>query len=107
MALLGLSSTDKIQKSHRNWVEESLRTATSRSESKWTESIAVGSAGFVERVKREFGVRAKGRKITESDDGFQLKERRLAYSCNSIGKNERLSLQNLHFWNLYRGNQDG
>ena len=40
----------------------------------WSRSIAVGSRSFVERVKELLGFRAKGRRVAEGADGYQLRE---------------------------------
>ena len=45
------TSMDMLQRSHRVWVEESLRAAGSARDSKWSASIAVGSNRFVGIVK--------------------------------------------------------
>ncbi|MBW2164860.1 MAG: hypothetical protein JRG74_01805 [Deltaproteobacteria bacterium] len=36
-------------------------------ESKWSQSIAVGSKSFVEGIKEKLGIRAKGLKVGEKD----------------------------------------
>ena len=36
--------------------------------SKWTQSIAVGDKSFVKQIKKQLGIRSKGRKIIEDDD---------------------------------------
>ena len=48
------------------WVEEILKTKNYVRESKWSQSIAVGSKSFVEGIKEKLGIRAKGRKVGES-----------------------------------------
>jgi putative transposase len=48
-------------------------------ESKWTQSIAVGSKTFVEKIKEALGFRATGRKIIPADDTFELREEQVPY----------------------------
>jgi putative transposase len=60
MDLLGIASLDLLQRSHRNRVEESLRVERNSRDSKWSESIAVGSKGFVAMVKKQPGQRDGG-----------------------------------------------
>lgn len=48
-------------------------------ESRWTERIAIGSKPFVNRVKSVMGAMAKGRKIREGKDGFELRKETAAY----------------------------
>ena len=64
-------------------------------ESKWTQSIAVGDKPFVEQVKERLGIRAKGRKIHESGDGYQLSERQALY-----GDWHDADTENTFDWNL-------
>jgi len=54
-------------------------TDNSSRQNKWTESIAVGSESFVEKIKEALGFRAKGRKIICADDAFELSEEPAAY----------------------------
>jgi putative transposase len=63
MELLGISDSDQLSLSHRSWVEEALRIKERIRERRWSESIAVGTSFFVEKVKIEHGARGLGRKI--------------------------------------------
>jgi REP element-mobilizing transposase RayT len=91
MELLGFNSTEAMRESHKAWVEAGLTGNNSVRDSKWTESIAVGSKGFVDRVKDELGIRAKGREISETEHSSCLRESRSPYSSNFEGKNDGLS----------------
>jgi hypothetical protein len=44
-----------IFKTRLEWVEAGSRGHMARRDDRWSESIAVGSEGFVEQVKNEFG----------------------------------------------------
>ena len=96
---------DLLQRSYRNWVEESLRVERNSRDSKWTESIAVGSKGFVAMVKKQLGMRAKGRRIAGSVDECQLRETQSPYSTISGAENSLLSSHNLHYWGTYFSNR--
>jgi hypothetical protein len=41
---------------------------------KWTQSIAVGTQGFVEETKQKLGIRPKGRKVVETGEVYQLRK---------------------------------
>ena len=43
-------------------------------DSRWSESVAVGSIQFAERVKNAMGAIARGRCIRGIKDGFELRE---------------------------------
>jgi len=68
---IGLSELAEV---HRNWVETALREERLKRERRWTESVAVGSRGFVEQVKRQLGTRAHYRAIEADSDDFVLRE---------------------------------
>lgn len=80
MDLLGVTSVEALQRAHRTWVEEALARAEQVRESKWTESVAVGSRDFVETLKSKLGVRAKRRRFSGADDESTLREPQAAYS---------------------------
>jgi putative transposase len=49
---------------------EILKTKNYVRESKWSQSIAVGSKSFVEGIKEKLGIRAKGRKVGDRKDNL-------------------------------------
>ncbi len=51
-------------------------------ESKWSQSIAAGSKGFVEDINEKLGIRAKGRKVEGSRGLYHLREAQAAYNSN-------------------------
>lgn len=106
MELLGISSPEVLRESHRSWVEEALRGENHGRDSKWSQSIAVGSEEFVTRVQKRLGSKAKGRKPRASADGWQLREPGAAYSRISGAENDLLRSQNLHCWKLYSSETD-
>ena len=56
-----------------------IQTNNSDKENKWTQSIAVGSKSFVEKMKEVLGFRATGRKIICANDSFELREGQTSY----------------------------
>jgi REP element-mobilizing transposase RayT len=74
MDLLGIPSIEALQWAHRDRVERALARCEQVRESKWTESVAVGSADFVKAVKTKLGARARGRTIWGSDAESTLRE---------------------------------
>ena len=101
MDLLGMDSFENLREAHRNWVEDSLRDGRSARESKWTRSIAVGSESFVEEIKRELGAKAKGRRMLENEEGYELREAAASYRAVFAGENGALRPENTHFWDVY------
>lgn len=97
--LVGIDTYDAFRRSHRGWVEESLRNGDNARESKWTEGIAVGSKAFVERTKERLGISAKGRKVLEAKGGYQLREALSSYSHGFAPEIGPLRPQNTYTWN--------
>ena len=79
MGLVQIETHDELKQSHQQWVEEALKQSKIVRESKWTQSIAVGDKSFMEQIKERLEFRAKGRKIYERDDEYQLREGQTVY----------------------------
>ena len=70
--LLGAGSYDQLRRNHKGWVEEHSGDGAKERQDEWTGSIAVGSKCFIENVKVSLGLRAKGRDVIKSGEGYQL-----------------------------------
>jgi putative transposase len=80
-ALLSLKSVKELQKSQREWIGEAIERRRFEREPKWTESLAVGSENFVEKIKEQLDIRAKSRTIEKSDNEFILSEDDISYNA--------------------------
>jgi putative transposase len=78
--LAGFKDYASFTAAHRNWVRLTLEDIDVKRENKWTESIAVGSGPFIERIKTAMGAMAKGRSVKPSAGAFELRETQSAYS---------------------------
>lgn len=74
LALFGASDLKAFRQAYAGWVEQALREEAGRRDGKWSESLAVGSRAFTERVKTELGVSARYRRIEARSGGFALKD---------------------------------
>ena len=74
MDLLGFENYDDLKNAHYKWVDSAILPDNRNKENKWTQSIAVGSKAFVDKMKEALGFRAKSRKIIGADDTFELRE---------------------------------
>ena len=83
MDLLGIESYDELKDSQHQWVDSAMQTDDGGREDKWTQSIAVGSKSFVEKMKDALGFRAIGRKVICADDTFELRETQTSYGERS------------------------
>jgi hypothetical protein len=96
--LLQMKDIEDLQASCKNRVDEAIAVMDRTRDSKWTESIAVGSEGFIEATKNLLGIKAKGRKIIGSEKSYELREPAASYGGNFAPENGHLSLQNGYFW---------
>ena len=60
-------------------VEDYLKAKRFQRESCWTESIAVGNKDFVEAIKQNLGVKARGRCVAKKSRYFELREAGTSY----------------------------
>lgn len=74
MELLGLETYEQLRQAHFKWVDSAIQAENKDWETKWTQSIAVGSEPFIEKIKEALGFGAKGRKISRVGDSFELRE---------------------------------
>ncbi len=72
--LCNFKSIKSLQDAHRQWVETAIKENTKQRESFWSNSVAVGSEGFVENIQVELGVLAGGRSCKPVGEHFVLKE---------------------------------
>ena len=94
MSLLGFENYDDLKEAHYKWVESAIQADNFNKENKWTQSIAVGSKTFIEKIKGNLDYRAKGRKVICADDTFELRE-----VITPFGNADNLDSENTYLWN--------
>jgi len=99
--LLGFETYDQFRAAHRSWVHEALKDGSRVRDAKWSECLAVGSVGFVERTKEQLGIRAKGREIRGMDGQFELREPEATYQSHFEAKKADIRPENTYLWNDY------
>jgi len=97
---LGVGSYEQLRRSHKGWVEEYLGDGEKERKEEWTESIAVGSRPFVEKVKALLGFRARGREVIEGADGYQVKEEPPTYNAFFGVEKGNIGPRNDYFWDV-------
>ena len=98
--LLGFDSYDRVITYHKRWVDDYLENGKNIRDEKWTRSIAVGSKGFVDRVKSILGVLALGRKNIEAGESYQLREPSIPYGAHFRVKKGDIGLKKTCFWDV-------
>lgn len=91
---LCMGSFEELQKCQKEWINEVMGHRQLGRESKWTESLAVGSEDFVERIKEQLDVKAKSRKIIQIGNDYILSDSEIPYKAVFDPKNEALRSKN-------------
>ena len=91
--LLGFKTYEQLQQAHYNWVDRAIKADNNGREAKWTQSIAIGSESFVEKIKKEMDFRARGRKIGHAGGSFELRE-----TLKPYGATNDLAYGNMFLW---------
>jgi len=96
MRLLNFEDYADFSSTYRKWIEASLMKKQSTRDTRWTQSIATGSQAFVERVKQQLGITARGRQvIANKSEHHELKESQRVYATRVTSVNSTNTLK----WN--------
>jgi putative transposase len=99
--LFRIGSREEFKKTYQGWVAEALDKESCRErDSRWTESIAVGSEGFVRDVKEKLGPKAMWREMAGVNGSYELREPTAAYEAVFDVKNGDLRQKNAFFWDI-------
>jgi putative transposase len=94
--LCGMNDVTRFRQMHDQWVEEGLHIRRQERNPDWSRSIAIGSDRFIEEVKAQLGIRARGRDVYSNDERYTLREPATTYQ---IGSEKRtLRPENMLFW---------
>jgi putative transposase len=77
--LLEVDDTEFFSQTYKGWIDDAVGKNDLSREIKWSESVAVGTKSFVEKVKDTLGIRVIGRKIVKNIGGYELKEHEESY----------------------------
>jgi putative transposase len=72
----------------------------------WTESIAVGSKGFIEEIKEKMEAKAKGRQVHGRDENYIHREPENSYPTHFDHERYHLRPENTLFLDAYDGNSE-
>jgi putative transposase len=101
MELLGVDSYSALKQEHKTLVEDSLCVDNQYRDEKWTESIAVGSKEYVERVKSSLGALSKGRTVRKAGATYHLREPSVSYNGLLGGQNVDTGGENGYLWDFF------
>jgi putative transposase len=94
----GFNDIATMQQQLRQWLNEELAINDSMRDKVWSESLAVGSEDFVEKVQTLLGTKATNRKVTIMTDRHALREQSASYNIVSGAENTDLRLDNRLLW---------
>ncbi len=99
--LTGYQNYNLFRESHKKWVNQWLSNNKNARDSRWTQSIAVGSEQFVERIKADLGTKALKRKIHRVIDGYELREKSASYIADFDPKKGDIGPENVYNWTSF------
>ncbi len=103
---LAIGNQERLRQEHRHWVDTELQADVKKRRSLWTESIAIGSEGFVEKIQQQLGLRARGRSVLSEKEGLALKEASAPYSTLFESEKNTVRSDNSYFININDGNSE-
>jgi putative transposase len=98
MELGRFNDIETMQQQLRQWLNEELEINNSMRDKAWSESLAVGSERFVEKIQTLLDTKATNRKVTEMADKHALREQSASYNIASSTENTSLRLDNRFLW---------
>jgi len=103
MSFLSLTNQKYLQQEHQQWVETELLTDQIK-RSFWSNSIAVGSKEYIEKIKQQLGNRAKTRAVVSKAEVSVLKEPSAPYNALFAGKKSTLRPANTYVLDIRYNN---
>jgi len=82
MYLLEIDSLQELQQRHLEWIDSAIYQRNVHYDAIWSQSIAVGSEEFVEKVRLQLGIKAKHRKTINDNGVFFIKEPDVSYTAH-------------------------
>lgn len=84
---------ERFRRDHADWIEERLRKGALHRDAFWSESLAVGTEAFVRRIRDEFGINTRQRKIHVEQGFAHLRENSGYYSPHFISEKPLLTAE--------------
>ena len=80
MELLNIGHYKHLQQLHKGWVKHTHESLHHARDPVWSNSIAVGSRGYVNSVQVALGISGKYKQITETNCSWVLREPMMPYT---------------------------
>jgi len=99
IALVEAADDADLQRSHREWIAQSVDRGEEMRRAEFTTALAVGGEAFVARIKAQMGIMAQGRAVVYGDEAYILREPETAYTTHFEPEKEPLSDDNTVYFN--------
>jgi len=70
--ILNITSETELIENYKHWIDDSLNNIGR--EPCWSETVAVGSDSYVYQIKKELGIKARGRSVIQNGQLQELRE---------------------------------
>jgi len=98
MNLCGFSDSEELSLAHQQWIDEGLGSlAAQKRQADWSESVAVGSACYLEDIKGKLR-KLRNREVVNDREPRALHEPAATYNSIFDSKNAALSPNNTNIW---------
>jgi putative transposase len=95
------SDPEHFAEQHKQCVHDAIDNGRNQRESCRTESIAVGSASFIDETRIKLGIKASGRRVEEQlEVRFVLREAFEPYGADYYPQKGLLRSENSYFWDI-------
>jgi putative transposase len=91
---------ERFCREHKHWVEMELAADAMKRKALWSELIAVGSEGFVSRIKEKPEARAGRSAIISEDEGLCCRNTKLPIGARLGGEKNSLRLKNSYYFDI-------
>jgi putative transposase len=98
--VLELGSREALIVAHKDWIGEAMRNKNQRREDIWSQSLAVGSAEFVQQAQQTLGHQGRNRVRTDSGGVSVLREAEASYGPIFGVENRPIRSKNAHLWDV-------
>ena len=96
--LCGFSDSEELSLAHQQWIDEGLGSlAAQKRQADWSESVAVGSVGYLEDIKGKLR-KLRHREVVNDREPRALREPAATYNSIFDSKNAALSPNNTYLW---------
>lgn len=92
--LCGIKNIIEFRKQHLDWITNELKTGITKRDASWSESIAVGSEMFVDKINSSLAIKTRSRRIIERDDKFIIHDNHASYTSLFAAKKGTIRKKN-------------